>query len=58
MTEPLCGMLSVIRVLHPDSPVSLSYHPDADPGDGAGWCLEVGDWRTYGSLDAVLAAWR
>ena len=40
----------------PDAiPVGVSYHPDADPGDGSGWCGEVADWRCYGTLGEVIA---
>jgi hypothetical protein len=40
-----------------ETPVELCYHPDADPGNGAGWSLLVGD-RTVavGTLDKVLNA--
>jgi hypothetical protein len=36
------------------TPVELAYHPDADPGDGSGWSLLVGDRHAYGSLDTLL----
>jgi hypothetical protein len=52
--------LQAIQTQHPTCPIGIYYHPDADPGDGSGWCLEVGDTRSYGSLvdvivDAVFA---
>lgn len=37
-----------------ETPVELCYHPDADPGNGAGWSLMVGDRTTYGTLDTLL----
>ena len=35
-------------------PVVLAYHPDADPGDGSGWSLEISDRHHYGTLDALI----
>ena len=47
--DELLAMLSIL-LMGEDCPVSLHYHPDADPGDGSGWCVEVGDTRRYGHL--------
>lgn len=38
--------------------VELCYHPAADPGDGSGWALTIGDRTTYGSLEACEARMR
>lgn len=46
--------LQAIQTQHPTCPIGIYYHPDADPGDGSGWCLEVGDTRSYGSLVDVI----
>ena len=35
------------------TPIELCYHPDADPGDGSGWSILVGDRNYYG--DPVTA---
>lgn len=37
---------------------TLCYHPDADPGDGRGWSVEVGDRTKHGdgSLDGAVVA--
>jgi hypothetical protein len=41
----------------PACPVTIAYHPDADPGDDSGWAVEVGDRPTRGTLwDALCAA--
>ena len=40
----------------PNCPVTIAYHPDADPGDGSGWAVEVGDRTTHGHLGAALVA--
>ncbi|HLD90186.1 MAG TPA: hypothetical protein VI911_04100 [Patescibacteria group bacterium] len=32
-------------------PLELLYHPDADPGDGSGWAVTLGDRTMYGALD-------
>ena len=38
-------------------PVELCYHPDADPGDGSGWSILVGDMHYYGDpVDALTRA--
>lgn len=39
-------------------PLTLAYHPDADPGDGRGWAVEMGDLTVYGdgSLDGAVVA--
>jgi hypothetical protein len=55
--QPHIGLretLQAIQAQHPTCPVGIYYHPDADPGDGSGWCLEVGDTRSYGSLVDVI----
>jgi hypothetical protein len=36
-------------------PVELCYHPDADPGNGRGWSVLIGDRTTFGDLDTMLA---
>ncbi len=41
-----------------DVPVELMYHPHADPGDGSGWALTIGDRTTYGTLDDCEARMR
>lgn len=35
-------------------PVTISYHPDADTGDGRGWSVEIGDRHTYGTAEEAL----
>lgn len=35
-------------------PLTISYHPDADSGDGRGWCVGVGDRHTYGTAGEAL----
>lgn len=37
-----------------DTPLTISYHPDADPGDGSGWCVEAGDMTTFGTAAEAL----
>ena len=38
-------------------PVELCYHPDADPGDGSGWSVLIGDRYYYGEpVDALTTA--
>jgi hypothetical protein len=56
VTDDLQTTLLSLQAQRPTSPIGIYYHPDADPGDGAGWCLEVGDTRSYGSLVEVIAA--
>ena len=34
-------------------PLELLYHPDADPGDGSGWAVTLGDRTLYGALHEV-----
>lgn len=34
--------------------LTIAYHPDADPGDGSGWSVEVGDRHTYGTAREAL----
>ena len=36
-------------------PVELCYHPSADPGDGTGWVLVIGETHNYGGLDVLVA---
>ena len=43
-------MLLALRERYPESPIVLTYHPDADPGDGSGWAVEVGDRTWCGDL--------
>jgi len=45
-------ILAHVRERRPGVAVSLYYHPDA----GAGWCGEIDDWHTYGTLPDVLRA--
>lgn len=52
---PLALRLEQLRKACPELPITLAYHPDADPGDGSGWALEVGDHNTYGQADEILA---
>ena len=47
--------IAALREARPDSPVEVCYHPDADPGDGSGWAVVVGDRRFYGQLVDALA---
>jgi hypothetical protein len=47
---------ALLRMARCGLPIAVVYHPDSDPGDGTGWCGEVGDWHTYGSLGSVIAA--
>ena len=35
-------------------PLSVEYHPDADPGDGSGWLVMIGDCHYYGSAEEAL----
>lgn len=35
-------------------PLELCYHPDADPGDGSGWAVLLGDRWGHGALEAAL----
>ena len=42
------------RLVADGLPVTLAYHPDADPGDGSGWSVEVGDRHAYGQLEDAL----
>ena len=42
------------RLVADGMPVTLAYHPDADPGDGSGWSVEVGDRHEYGQLEDAL----
>lgn len=45
------------RIPATKAPFVLTYHPDADPGDGSGWVCEIGDWSTRsGTLGAVITA--
>lgn len=48
--------LDLLRERCPGYPITLSYHPDADPGDGSGWVIEVGEVTYYadGTRDGVL----
>ena len=53
-------MLAVVREWYPDVPFELTYHPDADPGDGSGWTgarLPRRSTRTA-AFCAVQEAWR
>ena len=43
-------LLAALRERYPESPITLAYHPDADPGDGSGWAVEVGDRTWCGDL--------
>lgn len=52
----LQNALLALQAQRPGISIGIYYHPDADPGDGSGWCLEVGDTRSYGSLVEVVAA--
>jgi hypothetical protein len=45
-------ILAHVHERRPGVAVSLYYHPDA----GAGWCGEIDDWHTYGTLPDVLRA--
>lgn len=36
------------------TPLTIAYHPDADPGDGSGWSIEVGDRHEYGTAREAL----
>jgi len=45
-------ILAHVHEQRPGVAVSLYYHPDA----GAGWCGEIDDWHTYGTLPDVLRA--
>ncbi len=38
--------------------LEIVYHPDADPGDGRGWSVTVGDKHHHGdgSLDGAVTA--
>lgn len=51
--EPILDLLIAVLRTRPGV-VTLAYHEDADPGDGSGWCIEVGDRRFYGHLAANL----
>lgn len=37
-----------------NTPMTIAYHPDADPGDGSGWSIEVGDRHEYGTAREAL----
>ncbi len=51
----IADMIARLRALYPAHPITIAYHPDADPGDGSGWCVEVEEvGRTYGHLAAAL----
>ena len=45
-------LLAALRERYPESPITLAYHPDADPrdGSGSGWAVEVGDRTLWGDL--------
>lgn len=51
----LSTLLNALRShVGPGTPITISYHPDADPGDGSGWSVEVGDRHTYGTARQAL----
>lgn len=47
-------LLWQLQQRHPGCPVELCYHPDADPGDGGGWSLMIGDRTNHGALVGLL----
>lgn len=48
-------LITKLHAAYPNMAIALCYHPDADPGDGSGWCVEVVDvGRWYGALDEAL----
>lgn len=50
-------LIKLLRSHCPNDAITIAYHPDADPGDGSGWSVEVGDRHTYGLLlDALMEA--
>ena len=55
--RPLCAALrALLADVGEGVPVAICYHPDADPGDGSGWSVEIGDRHTYGTIEQALGA--
>jgi hypothetical protein len=51
----LDAILSELRTALGDPDVlDIGYHVDADPGDGSGWCVCVGDTHAYGSVEVAM----
>ena len=50
----LADLLERFRDHGGGEPLTISYHPDADRGDGRGWSVEVGDRHTYGTAAEAL----
>lgn len=50
----LATLLDALRAHVGDGPLTIAYHPDADPGDGSGWSVEVGDRHEYGTAREAL----
>lgn len=55
-TMSVTEALDTLRARCPGYTITLCYHPDADPGDGSGWVVEVGEITYYadGTRDGVL----
>jgi hypothetical protein len=51
----IAPLLVALHAHFPGVPIGLYYHPDADAGDGTGWCLEVYDLHIYGTLEEIAA---
>lgn len=50
-------LIALLRQRYPDTAIHLAYHPDADPGDESGWCVEVEEvGRHFGTLEAAFRA--
>lgn len=50
------AVLDVVRERWGTDPLELIYTPDADPGDGSGWSVLVGDRFHHGDLGECLIA--
>jgi len=52
--ETLADLLDKLRAHTDADALTIEYLADADPGDGAGWTVCIGDRYTYGTAAVAL----